>query len=172
MLETMITNAGLDEIARATTGNKIVLSKLWLGSGNLVPSRTTSELDKFEEEVAIASSEFSATGRVNIEATVDNPETAYEIKEIGIVTNNNLLFAVVSGEGQALAYKLKTQELLLNFVTIFEGIPDDIIEVTGAGERLNLDMSAELAAMATQQTTTQIKVLDLIDRVTRLEASR
>lgn len=171
MLETVITNGGLNEIAQATNGQKITLSKLWLGSGDLEPTGTTTELEKLEETVDIASSEFSAVGRVNIEATVDNPDTEYTIREIGIVTNNNVLFAVV-GSAEPLAFKLKTQQLLLNFVTIFEGIPDDIIEVVGAGERLNLDMSAELAAMATQQTITQTKVLDLIDRVTRLEASR
>ena len=173
MLEPKITNAGKDEIARAiATGTAISIERIWLGSGSLLVSAETLKLARLEETIKVESTKAIAKGRIHLTAIADHPSTEYQVTEIGFVTSKDILLAVVSGNGKALAYKLKTQELLLAFDLVISEIPDGVINIEGSGERLNLDMATQLASMALQQTVTQIKVLDLIDRLTRLEARK
>ena len=173
MLEPKITKAGKDAIARAmASGQKFSFEKLWLGSGNLVITPDTLRLNHEEEQIAIETVKFVSQGRLHVTALADSPLTAYALTEIAFVASGGVPIAFVSGGGQPIAYKLKTQELLLAFDLIIDEIPTGVIEVTGSGERLNLDMAEQLAALAQQQVTTQLMLVDVIDRLTRLEASR
>jgi hypothetical protein len=170
ILKPVLTNVGLNEVARIiAAGQKLSIEKVWLGSGLVNgPLFEYERLSKFEEEYPVSDSVFVDSNRIHLTSVADNPGTEYPIREIGYVTNTGILLAV-SGSDEILAHKVATTELILAFDLLIESIPGDVMEVTGPGTRLNLNMAPELLKMTQSILDVQLKLDEALEKIRLLE---
>lgn len=92
-----ITNAGLALIAQVGSIGPVVLTKLAVGSGSWATSPTGSETAlKTEIKKLDLTGDNPVDGKIHLTAT-DSGTDAYSVKEIGLFTSGNVLFAIAGG---------------------------------------------------------------------------
>lgn len=93
-LQFTITNAGRAAIAQVGGAiGPVTLTKIALGSGGYTPTATQTALQTEIKRLDPSGSSVPVPGTISITAQ-DNSADSYSIKEIGLYTNNNVLFAI------------------------------------------------------------------------------
>jgi hypothetical protein len=93
-LQFTITNAGRAAIAQVGGAiGPVTLTKIAIGSGGYTPTATQTALQTEIKRLDPSGSSVPVPGTISITAQ-DNSADFYSIKEIGLYTNNNVLFAI------------------------------------------------------------------------------
>ena len=93
-LQFTITNAGRAAIAQVGGAiGPVTLTKIAIGSGGYTPTATQTALQTEIKRLDPSGSSVPVPGTISITAQ-DNSADSYSVKEIGLYTNNNVLFAI------------------------------------------------------------------------------
>jgi len=93
-LQFTITNAGRAAIAQVGGAiGPVTLTKIAIGSGGYTPTATQTALQTEIKRLDPSGSSVPIPGTISITAQ-DNSADSYSVKEIGLYTNNNVLFAI------------------------------------------------------------------------------
>jgi hypothetical protein len=167
-----ITRRGLEALAEAEArGKRLRFVGIELGKASYDPDGSEAALKEKVEGSALADSNRVSGNRVHLTAEFRSGREAYDVGEMGIVASLEggeapLLFAVLSKRGEILAKRIPSEDLLFGIDLILEEIPDSLIAVDGVGERLNLSLARELAAVALSLTQGQRHTLELMRELT------
>lgn len=167
-----ITEAGRNAIASAiATGQPFSIERLVLGSGKATLTASASSLSEQQDNIPVDTSSREGAALVHITATADKAALEFPIREVGFLTNTGVLFAVfATGSDAFIAYKVRSQQLLLAFDLFLDEVPTAAVTVTGPGERMNLSIAAFIAKIAAEQQRQAQLTQSLIQRLAALEA--
>lgn len=170
----IITTAGRDAISQAiATGQPFSIEKLVIGSGTAPADASTRALSELRDTVPVDTSSREGQALVHVTATLDREALEFPVREVGFLTNKGVLFAVYGTASQDfIAYKVRSQQLLLAFDLYLDEIPAAAITVRGPGERLNLSIAAFIAKIAAEQQRQAALTQSLIQRIAALEAKQ
>jgi hypothetical protein len=163
-----ITRRGLEALAEAEArGKRLRFVGIELGRASYDPTGLEEALKDRVEGSSLADSNRVSGNRVHLTAEFRGGGEGYDVGEMGIVASLEgvdapLLFAVLSKRGEILAKRIASEDLLFGIDLIHEEIPDSLIAVDGVGERLNLSLARELAAVALSLTQGQRHTLELM----------
>jgi hypothetical protein len=163
-----ITRRGLEALAEAEArGKRLRFVGIELGKASYDPDGSEEALKERVEASSLADSNRVSGNRVHLTAEFRSGREAYDVGEMGIVASlegvdGPILFAVLSRAGEILAKRIASEDLLFGIDLILEEIPDSLIAVEGVGERLNLSLARELAAVALSLTQGQRHTLELM----------
>jgi hypothetical protein len=163
-----ITRRGLEALAEAEArGKRLRFVGIELGKASYDPDGSEEALKERVEGSALADSNRVSGNRVHLTAEFRGGGEAYDVGEMGIVASlegvdGPILFAVLSKAGEIIAKRIASEDLLFGIDLILEEIPDSLIAVDGVGERLNLSLARELAAVALSLTQGQRHTLELM----------
>ena len=98
-LQFVITNAGRAAIAQVGGAiGPVTLTKIAIGSGGYTPLATRTALQTEIKRLDPSGSSVPVPGTIHMTAQDDSADS-YSVKEIGLYTNNNVLFAIYSQTG-------------------------------------------------------------------------
>jgi hypothetical protein len=131
-LQFVITNAGRAAIAQVGGAiGPVTLTKIAIGSGGYTPLATRTALQTEIKRLDPSGSSVPVPGTIHLTAQDDSADS-YSVKEIGLYTNNNVLFAVYSQTGVILT-KGSTASALFALDFVMTNVPAGTVVVGDAG---------------------------------------
>jgi microcystin-dependent protein len=131
-LQFIITDAGRAAIAQVGGAiGPVTLTKIALGSAGYTPLATRTALQTEIKRLDPTGSSVPVPGTIHMTAQDDSADS-YSVKEIGLYTNNNVLFAVYSQTGVILT-KGSTASALFALDFVMTNVPPGSVTVGDAG---------------------------------------
>ena len=131
-LQFTITNAGRAAIAQVGGAiGPVTLTKIAIGSGGYTPTATQTALQTEIKRLDPSGSSVPVPGTIHL-TTQDDSADSYSVKEIGLYTNNGVLFAVYSQTGVILT-KGSTASALFALDFVMTNVPPGSVTVGDAG---------------------------------------
>jgi hypothetical protein len=131
-LQFVITNAGRAAIAQVGGAiGPVTLTKIAIGSGGYTPLATRTALQTEIKRLDPSGSSVPVPGTIHLTAQDDSADS-YSVKEIGLYTNNNVLFAIYSQTGVILT-KGSTASALFALDFVMTNVPPGSVTVGDAG---------------------------------------
>jgi len=131
-LQFIITDAGRAAIAQVGGAiGPVTLTKIAIGSGGYTPTATRTALQTEIKRLDPSGSSVPVPGTIHLTAQDDSADS-YSVKEIGLYTNNNVLFAVYSQTGVILT-KGSTASALFALDFVMTNVPAGTVVVGDAG---------------------------------------
>ena len=131
-LQFIITNAGRAAISQVGGAiGPVTLTKIAIGSGGYTPLATRTALQTEIKRLDPSGSSVPVPGTIHLTAQDDSADS-YSVKEIGLYTNNNVLFAVYSQTGVILT-KGSTASALFALDFVMTNVPPGSVTVGDAG---------------------------------------
>lgn len=172
----VMTKIGIDALTRGQEdGFSIVFTHLIFGTSFYLPSPDQTSL-KAPFDIGqnnnfllpISHTFISSRGSFQIEALLDNP-VEFDIGEIGVIANNEILFAVLSQESGPLTKKFEGEAQELSLEILIENIPEGLIQITGPGERVVLDQTKDILDLLARVENLVVRDLDRTKKIESLE---
>jgi hypothetical protein len=131
-LQFVITNAGRAAIAQVGGAiGPVTLTKIAIGSGGYTPLATRTALQTEIKRLDPSGSSVPVPGTIHMTAQDDSADS-YSVKEIGLYTNNNVLFAIYSQTGVILT-KGSTASALFAMDFVMTNVPPGTVTVGNVG---------------------------------------
>jgi hypothetical protein len=131
-LQFVITNAGRAAIAQVGGAiGPVTLTKIAIGSAGYTPLANRTALQTEIKRLDPSGSSVPVPGTIHLTAQDDSADS-YSVKEIGLYTNNNVLFAVYSQTGVILT-KGSTASALFAMDFVMTNVPPGSVTVGDAG---------------------------------------
>jgi microcystin-dependent protein len=131
-LQFIITDAGRAAIAQVGGAiGPVTLTKIAIGSGGYTPLATRTALQTEIKRLDPSGSSVPVPGTIHLTAQDDSADS-YSVKEIGLYTNNNVLFAIYSQTGVILT-KGSTASALFAMDFVMTNVPAGTVVVGDAG---------------------------------------
>ena len=131
-LQFVITNAGRAAIAQVGGAiGPVTLTKIALGSGGYTPTATQTALQTEIKRLDPSGSSVPVPGTISITAQ-DNSADSYSIKEIGLYTNNNVLFAICA-QTSVIMTKASGSAALFAMDFVMTNVPAGTVTVGNVG---------------------------------------
>ena len=131
-LQFTITNAGRAAIAQVGGAiGPVTLTKIAIGSGGYTPTATQTALQTEIKRLDPSGSSVPVPGTISITAQ-DNSADSYSIKEIGLYTNNNVLFAICS-QSAVIMTKASGSAALFAMDFVMTNVPAGTVTVGNVG---------------------------------------
>jgi microcystin-dependent protein len=131
-LQFVITNAGRAAIAQVGGAiGPVTLTKIAIGSGGYTPLATRTALQTEIKRLDPSGSSVPVPGTIHL-TTQDDSADSYSVKEIGLYTNNGVLFAIYSQTGVILT-KGSTASALFALDFVMTNVPPGSVTVGDAG---------------------------------------
>ena len=131
-LQFIITNAGRAAIAQVGGAiGPVTLTKIALGSAGYTPTASRTALQTEIKRLDPSGSSVPVPGTIHLTAQDDSADS-YSVKEIGLYTNNGVLFAVYSQTGVILT-KGSTASALFALDFVMTNVPPGSVTVGDAG---------------------------------------
>ena len=131
-LQFIITNAGRAAIAQVGGAiGPVTLTKIAIGSGGYTPTATRTALQTEIKRLDPSGSSVPVPGTIHLTAHDDSADS-YSVKEIGLYTNNGVLFAIYSQTGVILT-KGSTASALFALDFVMTNVPPGSVTVGDAG---------------------------------------
>jgi hypothetical protein len=131
-LQFVITNAGRAAIAQVGGAiGPVTLTKIAIGSGGYTPLATRTALQTEIKRLDPSGSSVPVPGTIHLTAQDDSADS-YSVKEIGLYTNNGVLFAIYSQTGVILT-KGSTASALFALDFVMTNVPPGSVTVGDAG---------------------------------------
>jgi hypothetical protein len=178
-LQFVITNAGRAAIAQVGGAiGPVTLTKIAIGSGGYTPLATRTALQTEIKRLDPSGSSVPVPGTIHLTAQDDSADS-YSVKEIGLYTNNNVLFAVYSQTGVILT-KGSTASALFAMDFVMTNVPPGSVTVGEAGfsyaqaNETRLGVLAIATTAEAQAGTTDTKIITPLKlaQVTATESRR
>jgi microcystin-dependent protein len=150
-----ITNAGLALIAQVGSIGPVILTKIAVGSGTWSTSPTGSETAlKTEIKKLDLTGDNPIDGKIHLTAKDDGTDS-YSVREIGLFTSNNVLFAIAGGSTDYLT-KASVSTLLVAVDLTVSNYPSGSITVGNTNFLFTqaTETIAGIAEIATQSEVT------------------
>jgi len=172
LISLMLTNGGQQALAQASQVGPVVLSKVAIGSGVWTPTPNATAL---QNEIKRISTLDGGNAGGQIHMTVQDGSTdVYNVHEIGLYTDQNVLFAIYS-QSAAIFTKGAADTLFFALDVTFTNVPDDA-PITVAGDTnfvlppasdtqagiIRLATAAEIAAYAGSGVPSVTQVASMI----------
>ena len=131
-LNFIITNAGRAAIAQVGGAiGPVTLTKIAIGSSGYTPTASRTALQTEIKRLDPSGSSVPVPGTISITAQ-DNSADSYSVKEIGLYTNNNVLFAIYSQTGVILT-KGSGSAALIAMDFVMTNVPPGTVTVGNVG---------------------------------------
>ena len=131
-LQFIITNAGRAAIAQVGGAiGPVTLTKIAIGNAGYTPTASRTSLQTEIKRLDPSGSSVPVPGTIHLTAQDDSADS-YSVKEIGLYTNNNVLFAVYSQTGVILT-KGSTASALFALDFVMTNVPAGTVVVGDAG---------------------------------------
>jgi microcystin-dependent protein len=131
-LQFIITDAGRAAIAQVGGAiGPVTLTKIAIGSAGYTPTASRTSLQAEIKRLDPSGSSVPVPGTIHL-TTQDDSADSYSVKEIGLYTNNNVLFAVYSQTGVILT-KGSTASALFAMDFVMTNVPPGSVTVGDAG---------------------------------------
>ena len=131
-LQFIITDAGRAAIAQVGGAiGPVTLTKIAIGSGGYTPLANRTALQTEIKRFDPSGSSVPVPGTIHLTAQDDSADS-YSVKEIGLYTNNNVLFAIYSQTGVILT-KGSTASALFALDFVMTNVPAGTVVVGDAG---------------------------------------
>ena len=131
-LQFIITDAGRAAIAQVGGAiGPVTLTKIAIGSAGYTPTASRTALQTEIKRLDPSGSSVPVPGTIHLTAQDDSADS-YSVKEIGLYTNNNVLFAVYSQTGVILT-KGSTASALFALDFVMTNVPAGTVVVGDAG---------------------------------------
>lgn len=131
-LQFIITDAGRAAIAQVGGAiGPVTLTKIAIGSAGYTPTANRTSLQAEIKRLDPSGSSVPVPGTIHLTAQDDSADS-YSVKEIGLYTNNNVLFAVYSQTGVILT-KGSTASALFALDFVMTNVPPGSVTVGDAG---------------------------------------
>ena len=131
-LQFIITDAGRAAIAQVGGAiGPVTLTKIAIGSAGYTPLANRTALQTEIKRLDPSGSSVPVPGTIHLTAQDDSADS-YSVKEIGLYTNNNVLFAVYAQTGVILT-KGSTASALFALDFVMTGVPAGTVTVGDAG---------------------------------------
>lgn len=131
ILNLQLTNVGAAALAQATQVGPVVLSEIAIGSANWSPSASATVLQSEIKRLTSVDG-GNVGGQIHITAT-DGSTDIYIVNEIGIYTDQGVLFAVYSQPAGTIFDKASSDTLFLAMDVVFVNVPSGA-PITVAGD--------------------------------------
>lgn len=144
-LSITITKAGFDAaFNNSNTGLDLEISHIAFGDigWNPVNNDPATSLKNEVIRVGITSGKKIGNSQIHLSAIVDGDDD-FTIREVGFFLKDGTLFGVYSNKDQALAYKMASTDLVLNFDLVLSTINNDNITITN-NETNNINPSLSI----------------------------
>ena len=131
-LQFIITDAGRAAIAQVGGAiGPVTLTKIAIGSAGYTPTASRTALQTEIKRLDPSGSSVPVPGTIHLTAQ-DDSAASYSVKEIGLYTNNNVLFAIYSQTGVILT-KGSTASALFALDFVMTNVPAGTVVVGDAG---------------------------------------
>ena len=131
-LQFIITDAGRAAIAQVGGAiGPVTLTKIAIGSAGYTPTASRTALQTEIKRLDPSGSSVPVPGTIHLTAQDDSADS-YSVKEIGLYTNNNVLFAIYSQTGVILT-KGSTASALFALDFVMTNVPAGTVVVGDAG---------------------------------------
>lgn len=131
-LQFIITDAGRAAIAQVGGAiGPVTLTKIAIGSAGYTPTASRTALQTEIKRLDPTGSSVPVPGTIHMTAQDDSADT-YSVKEIGLYTNNNVLFAIYSQTGVILT-KGSTASALFALDFVMTNVPAGTVTVGNVG---------------------------------------
>lgn len=131
-LQFVITNAGRAAIAQVGGAfGPVTLTKIAIGSAGYTPAATQTALQAEIKRLDPSGSSVPVPGTISLTAQ-DNSADSYSIKEIGLYTNNNVLFAICAQTGVIMT-KASGSSALFAMDFVMTNVPPGTVTVGNVG---------------------------------------
>ena len=131
-LQFIITDAGRAAIAQVGGAiGPVTLTKIAIGSAGYTPTASRTALQTEIKRLDPSGSSVPVPGTIHLTAQDDSADS-YSVKEIGLYTNNNVLFAIYSQTGVILT-KGSTASALFAMDFVMTNVPAGTVVVGDAG---------------------------------------
>ena len=131
-LQFTITNAGRAAIAQVGGAiGPVTLTKIAIGSGGYTPTATQTALQTEIKRLDPSGSSVPVPGTISITAQ-DNSADSYSVKEIGLFTNNNVLFAICA-QTSVIMTKASGSSALFAMDFVMTNVPAGTVTVGNVG---------------------------------------
>ena len=151
-LQFVITNAGRAAIAQVGGAfGPVTLPKIAIGSGGYTPLATRTALQTEIKRLDPSGSSVPVPGTIHLTAQDDSADS-YSVKEIGLYTNNNVLFAVYS-QTSVILTKGSTASALFAMDFVMTNVPAGTVVVGDSGFSYAQANETRLGVLAIATTT-------------------
>ena len=151
-LQFIITNAGRAAIAQVGGAiGPVTLTKIAIGSAGYTPTASRTALQTEIKRLDPSGSSVPVPGTIHLTAQDDSADS-YSVKEIGLYTNNNVLFAIYSQTGVILT-KGSTASALFALDFVMTNVPAGTVVVGDAGFSYAQANETRLGVLAIATTT-------------------
>lgn len=131
-LQFTITTAGRAAIAQVGGAiGPVTLTKIAIGSGGYAPTATQTALQTEIKRLDPSGSSVPVPGTISITAQ-DNSADSYSVKEIGLFTNNNVLFAICA-QTSVIMTKASGSSALFAMDFVMTNVPAGTVTVGNVG---------------------------------------
>ncbi|NOU50001.1 hypothetical protein HG263_05550 [Pseudoalteromonas sp. JBTF-M23] len=159
-----ITEAGESLLLDAQFGgSQVKLTHIAVGTESYDPSTKVNQTALVSEVDRAEVRSFKRVDKtLQMAAIFDNPDKAYNVGEISLVTEEGVHFAVYSRPGKLIGAKTNAGRFMPRFGMAVDLIPSEAINVSLAGDNLNLVLTPELARFTLAQirsSRVQISIL-------------
>jgi hypothetical protein len=143
LLNLLLTNAGAAALAQATQVGPVVIAEVAIGSSSWSPTAGATALQN--EIKRITAIDGGASNGVIHMTLTDDSSDAYQVREIGLYTDSDVLFAILSAPSVIFDKLTATTLFLAIDITLNSVAADAPITVTGA---TSFDLPAATDAQA------------------------
>lgn len=170
-----VINGRITEVGRSalwdaqSRGIKLSFTHIILGRGMYVPTGREPEIPRdrqIGDKVPVAEVRWH-NGYVNITANVDIDQD-FDVGEIGIIVNENVLFSVISQPEKPLTKKVKTEQLLISFDVHFMDLPKELVNLRGPEQNISLSFAGQMAQIAEVFARQSAEIMRLREEVTEI----
>lgn len=165
----VITRTGLRRVFRADSeGLAARISHIAVGDRAYTPDGEETSLQNERARVPIAGGDWVGDHMIHLVSLLDG-ESAYWIKEVGIVLDDGTLLALWSDPDTPLAYKSGSIDLMLAFDLAITQLPKAGVEIAAGDVDMTLFFAADFARVGAAVIGTQRRIEELRKTLAEVE---